>query len=110
VHPLIAAFLALGPHALPGAALLSAAHAYGARVHLCATLFNSAGGAEVSAFLANPVARATALLQLVLLAPDGVNLDFEFVPAGSRRRRSGPYPGVHARKSSWFRRSTAWRR
>jgi len=71
VHPLIAAFLALGPHALPGAALLSAAHAYGARVHLCATLFNSAGGAEVSAFLANPVARATALLQLVLLAPDG---------------------------------------
>ena len=26
------------------------------------------------------------------------------------RRRSGPYPGVHARKSSWFRTSTAWRR
>src|ERR1700730_19314417 len=23
------------------------------------------------------------------------------------RRRAGPYPGVHARKSSWFRRSTA---
>ena len=72
------------PHALPGAALLSAAHAHGARVHLCATLYNSAGGTEVSAFLANPVARATALLQLVLLAPDGMNLDFEFVPAGSR--------------------------
>ena len=72
------------PHALPGAALLSAAHARGARVHLCATLFNSTGGAEVSGFLANPLAQTTALLQLVLLAPDGLNLDFEFVPAGSR--------------------------
>src|SRR2546429_5597703 len=41
-------------------ALPISAHAQGARVHLCATLFNSTGGTEVSAFLANPVARATA--------------------------------------------------
>ena len=72
------------PHGLPGAALPSAAHAHGARVHLCATLFNTAGGSEIATFLANAAARASAVQQLVSLAPDGVNLDFEFVPSGSR--------------------------
>src|SRR4051812_24398755 len=34
-------------HSLPGAALVSAAHAHGVKVHLCATLFNSSGGSEI---------------------------------------------------------------
>ena len=72
------------PHGLPGAALLGAAHAHGARVHLCATLFNSAGGAQIATFLGNAAARASAVQQLVALAPDGINLDFEFVPTASR--------------------------
>jgi spore germination protein YaaH len=72
------------PHGLPGAGLLSEAHARGVRVHLCATLFNSAAGSEIATFLASPAARATAVQQLVALAPDGLNLDFEFVPGASR--------------------------
>jgi spore germination protein YaaH len=72
------------PHGLPGAALLSSAHAHGVRVHLCATLFNTSGGSEIATFLANPTARAAAAQQLAELAPDGVNLDFEFVPGASR--------------------------
>jgi spore germination protein YaaH len=72
------------PHGLPGAALLSAAHAHGARVHLCATLFNTAGGTEIATFLASPAARGNAVQQLIALAPDGVNVDFEFVPGASR--------------------------
>ncbi len=77
------------PHALPGAALSSAAHAHGARVHLCATLFNTAGGSEIATFLANAAGRASAVQQLVALAPDGVNLDFEFVPSASRDAFTG---------------------
>ena len=77
------------PHGLPGAALPGAAHAHGARVHLCATLFNTAGGSEIATFLASATARSTAVQQLVALAPDGVNLDFEFVPSGSRDAFTG---------------------
>jgi spore germination protein YaaH len=72
------------PHALPGAALVSAAHANGVRVHLCATLFNTSGGNEVATFLASSSARAAAVQQLTTLAPDGINLDYEFVPTASR--------------------------
>jgi spore germination protein len=72
------------PHALPGAALLSAAHAHGVRVHLCATLFNTSGGSEIATFLASASARSSAIAQLATLAPDGLNLDFEFVPGASR--------------------------
>jgi len=72
------------PHALPGAALVSAAHANGVRVHLCATLFNTSGGNEVATFLASSSARAAAVQQLTALAPDGINLDYEFVPTASR--------------------------
>lgn len=72
------------PQGLPGAALLSAAHAHGVRVHLCATLFNTSGGSEIATFLASPTARAAAARQLAELAPDGLNLDFEFVPGASR--------------------------
>ena len=73
-------------HSLPGAALVSAAHAHGVNVHLCATLFNSSGRSEIATFLASPAARAKAVQQLVALANgiDGLNLDFEFVPSGSR--------------------------
>ena len=73
-------------HALPGAALVSTAHANGARVHLCATLFNSCGGSEVAAFLASPPARTKAAQALAAISAqiDGVNLDFEFVPSASR--------------------------
>src|SRR5207245_9773959 len=35
------------PHVLPGAALLSAAHASGVRVHLSTTLFNTSGVNEL---------------------------------------------------------------
>jgi hypothetical protein len=72
------------PHALPGAALLSAARAHGVRVHLCATLFNDSGGSEIATFLASGAARASAAAQLAAIAADGVNLDFEFVPGASR--------------------------
>jgi spore germination protein YaaH len=72
------------PHALPGGALVSAAHANGVRVHLCATLFNTSGGNEVATFLASSSARAAAVQQLTALAPDGMNLDYEFVPTASR--------------------------
>ena len=75
-------------HALPGAALVSAAHAHGVKVHLCATLFNSSGGGEIATFLGSAAARSSAVSQLVGLAIsaglDGLNLDFEFVPSGSR--------------------------
>lgn len=75
-------------HALPGAALTSAAHAHGVKVHLCATLFNSSGGSEIATFLASASARAGAVQKLVAIATaagiDGLNLDFEFVPSGSR--------------------------
>src|SRR5436309_10153057 len=37
-------------HSLPGAALVTAAHAHGVKVHLCATLFNSSGGSEITTF------------------------------------------------------------
>src|SRR5438270_13888639 len=53
------------PHALPGSALLSAAHSHGVRVHLCATLFDSSGGSEIATFLASSAARAKAVSQLV---------------------------------------------
>jgi spore germination protein YaaH len=72
------------PHALPGAALVSAAHAHAVRVHLCATLFNTASGGEIATFLGSPAARANAVQQLAALAQDGLNLDFEFVPGASR--------------------------
>ena len=72
------------PHALPGAALVSGAHANGVHVHLCATLFNTSGGNEVATFLASTSARAAAVQQLTALAPDGINLDYEFVPTASR--------------------------
>ena len=75
-------------HALPGAALVSAAHAHGVKVHLCATLFNSSGGSEIATFLGSSAARSKAVSQLVGIAQgaglDGLNLDFEFVPSGSR--------------------------
>jgi spore germination protein YaaH len=72
------------PHGLPGGALLSSAHANGVRVHLCATLFNTSGGNEVATFLASASARAAAVQRLMALAPDGINLDYEFVPTASR--------------------------
>ena len=72
------------PHALPGGALVSAAHANGVRVHLCATLFNTSGGNEIATFLGSTSARAAAVQQLTALAPDGINLDYEFVPTASR--------------------------
>jgi len=72
------------PRALPGSALVSAAHANGVRVHLCATLFNTSGGNEVATFLASSSARAAAVQQLAAQAPDGINLDYEFVPTASR--------------------------
>jgi spore germination protein YaaH len=73
-------------HALPGAALVSAAHAHGVKVHLCATLFNSSGGSEIATFLASSAARAKAVQQLVALMNgiEGLDLDFEFVPSTSR--------------------------
>ena len=87
-------------HALPGAALVSAAHAHGVRVHLCATLFNSSGGTEIATFLGSQSAQATAVPQLVSLATssgiDGLNLDFEFVPSGSRAQFTGFVQQLHA--------------
>ena len=75
------------PHALPGAALLSAAHAHGVRVHVCATLFNS-GADEIGTFLGSATAQARAIDALVHLVSgagaDGLNLDFEFVTFGNR--------------------------
>ena len=56
------------PHALPGAALVSAAHAHGVKVHLGATLFNSSGGSEIATFLANSAAMTKAVQQLSALA------------------------------------------
>ncbi len=70
------------PHALPGAALLLAAHAHGVKVHLCATLFNSGAG-EIGVFLGSAAAQSRAIDSLVHLVAgagaDGLNLDFEFV-------------------------------
>ncbi len=75
-------------HALPGAALVSAAHAHGVKVHLCATLFNSSGGSEIATFLGSAAAQSKTVSQLLAIATssglDGLNLDFEFVPSGSR--------------------------
>jgi spore germination protein YaaH len=75
-------------HALPGAALVQAAHAHGVKVHLCATRFNSSAGTEIATFLGSAAARAKAVQQLVSLAQsaglDGLNLDFEFVSWGGR--------------------------
>jgi hypothetical protein len=73
------------PHALPGAALVSAAHAHGVKVHLGATLFNTGAG-EISTFLGSTPAQNLAVQQLVALLSgiDGINLDFEFVSSGSR--------------------------
>lgn len=74
------------PHGLPSAALVSAAHAHGVKVHVGATLFNSSGGSEIATFLASASMRATAVSQLTALAAgiEGLNLDFEFVPTASR--------------------------
>jgi len=83
-------------HSLPGAALVEAAHAHGVKVHLGATLFNSSGGSEIATFLASSSARSTAVQQLVALAPDGVNLDFEFVPSGSRDAFTSFVQQLHA--------------
>ena len=79
------------PHALPGTALASAAHAHGVKVHVCATLFNTTGNTEIASFLASTAARAKAAQQLAALAgsADGINLDFEFVPSGSRDAFTG---------------------
>lgn len=63
--------------------LVTRAKEAGVRVHLCATLFTGVG-----AFLANASSRATlidSLLALVKLRDgDGVNIDFEGVPASAR--------------------------
>lgn len=73
-------------HGLPGAALLSAAHQHGVRVHLCATLFNTSTGSEIATFLGSAAAQGRAVQALVSLASglDGLNLDFEYVPSASR--------------------------
>ena len=86
------------PHALPGAALVSAAHAHGVKVHLGATLFNSSGGSEIATFLGNSAARATAVQQLAALAQgiDGLNLDFEFVPSTSKTAFTSFVQQLHA--------------
>jgi spore germination protein YaaH len=74
------------PRSLPKAALVQAAHANGAKVHLAATLFNTSGGSEIATFLGSSAATAQATQQLASLAQglDGINLDFEFVPSASR--------------------------
>jgi spore germination protein YaaH len=75
------------PHALPGAALLTAAHAHGVKVHVCATLFNTSAG-EIATFLGSDTAQSRAIDALVRLVSgagaDGLNFDFEFVAAGNR--------------------------
>src|SRR5438477_7429566 len=78
-------------HALPGAALVSAAHAHGVKVHLGATLFNSSGGSEIATFLANSAAMTKAVQQLSALAAgiEGVDLDFEVVPSTSKTQFTG---------------------
>jgi spore germination protein YaaH len=74
------------PRSLPKAALVQAARANGAKVHLAATLFNTSGGSEIATFLGSGAATAQATQQLAALAQglDGINLDFEFVPSASR--------------------------
>lgn len=85
-------------HSLPGAALVSAAHAHGVNVHLGATLFNSSGGSEIATFLASSSARAAAVSHLATLAQgiEGVDLDFEFVPSASRAQFTSFVQQLHA--------------
>jgi spore germination protein YaaH len=85
-------------HSLPGAALVTAAHAHGVKVHLGATLFNSSGGSEIATFLASSTSRAKAVAQLTALASgiDGLNLDFEFVPSASRDAFTSFVQQLHA--------------
>jgi len=85
-------------HALPGAALVSAAHAHGVKIHLGATLFNSSGGSEIATFLASSAARSKAIAQLTALAQgiEGLNLDFEFVPSASRDAFTSFVQQLHA--------------
>ena len=87
-------------HALPGAALVSAAHAHGLKVHLCATLFDSSGGNEIATFLGSAAAQSKAVSQLLAIATssglDGLNLDFEFVPSGSRAQFTAFVQKLHA--------------
>jgi spore germination protein YaaH len=86
------------PHSLPGGALIEAAHAHGLKVHLCATLFNTSGGNEVSTFLASPSAQAKAVSQLASLSKgiDGINLDFEFVSSSGRDKFTAFVQQFHA--------------
>ena len=85
-------------HALPGAALVSAAHAHGVNVHVGATLFNSSGGSEIATFLASSSMRAKAVQQLTALAAgiEGIDLDFEFVPSASRDAFTSFVQQLHA--------------
>ena len=61
---------------------VAAAHAAGVKVHLCVTSFDSN---TMSAVLASPTRRATAIANLASLVDtygaDGVNLDFEGMPS-----------------------------
>ncbi|HUJ26081.1 MAG TPA: glycosyl hydrolase family 18 protein [Myxococcales bacterium] len=85
-------------HALPGAALVGAAHAHGVNVHVGATLFNSSGGSEIATFLASSSMRAKAVSQLTALASgiEGLDLDFEFVPTASRDAFTSFVQQLHA--------------
>jgi spore germination protein len=72
----------LANHGWPWAGLVSSAHAGGARVLVTATNFSSS---ELSTLLANPAYRTAAVGNLVaavqLGGADGVNVDFENLPA-----------------------------
>jgi MYXO-CTERM domain-containing protein len=87
-------------HGWPNASLIAAAHAHGVRVHLCATLFNSSAGGEVSAFLGSATAKAQAIATLAdavgKAGGDGLNFDFEFVGSGSRDLFSKFLEDAHA--------------
>jgi MYXO-CTERM domain-containing protein len=75
-------------HGWPNTSLISTAHSYGVKVHLCATLFNSSAGTEITTFLSSATAQAQAIQALVssvqAAGGDGLNLDFEFVPSAMR--------------------------
>src|ERR1700682_5076166 len=85
-------------HSLPKAALVQAARSNGAKVHLAATLFNTSGGGQIATFLGSSAATAKATQQLASLAQglDGINLDFEFVPSGSRDAFTAFVQQLHA--------------
>ncbi len=63
------------------------AQPYGVRVHLCVTNFSSS---SIAAFLANPTARARLIASLAdweqQTGADGVNIDFEGLPSGSKQQ------------------------